>query len=604
MRDQKHAQCIGGMKVKPVIVVDCLCHENHREKERFTQTLKPISVTSSLFHGFLGNRSETWEALHSCTSQWKASSITGDIRNGNGEQKSIVQCNVGNSRPVFLCSLFPDKAECCQLNLEFEESDEVVFSVIGPRTVHLTGYYMGSTRLDHHHNDESESYGEDIAETETERTKSSEESEYGGSFIDDDDEPKAFSPSEEFSAGSGSKEEMHGLKFKCRKGKRRRLRKKYQKSDSDNESSQQKDFTNGVAPRELLDSETEDTLPISSLFSGKCASKSGKDNIGGETRKETGNHNNNETDDNATMSEGINGVQLECKSGMRNVDRLEELVEEERLPEADHCVVEKVNLEQNEQNQKLASNEKCQSDNLLTPSQVGTADGANKLNRKRKKHFEDSDTKGDEVPKSGSNLNHVIEDVLMEDKETQNQVNDNHSKKRKKKKRCKDKREDAVTKMEPPVLSAPEKEQSVVDLKDKNTSDQEIQLSNGMIIEELEMGKPNGKIASLGKKVRVHYTVKLKDSGELIDSSADKGRLKFRLGEGQVQELWKVGLDGMQVGGKRRLTVPPWVRYRKGQVRIFHQTRGWFLKLSWLKSGNGLASYASFVEAYIQLPSK
>ncbi|XP_039062801.1 peptidyl-prolyl cis-trans isomerase FKBP15-3-like [Hibiscus syriacus] len=55
------------------------------------------------------------------------------------------------------------------------------------------------------------------------------------------------------------------------------------------------------------------------------------------------------------------------------------------------------------------------------------------------------------------------------------------------------------------------------------------------------------------------------DSGEVIDSSADKGHLKFRLVEGQVQETWKVGIDGMQVGGKRRLTVPPWVSTKEGR---------------------------------------
>ncbi|KAE8720266.1 Peptidyl-prolyl cis-trans isomerase FKBP43 [Hibiscus syriacus] len=460
---------------------------------------------------------------------------------GSGEQKSIVKCNIGHSKPVFLCSLFPDKAECCQLNLEFEESVEVVFSVIGPRAVHLTGYYLGSSSLDRYHSDGSEPYGEDIADTETERVKSSEKSEYGGSFIDDDDDPQVFSSSEESPAGFGSNEEMRGLKFKGRIGKRRRLRKKYQKSESDNGNSQQKDFINGVSPRELFDSETENALPISSLFSGKCASKSGKDDIGGESRKETGNHNNNEIEDNATMLEGINGVQLECKSGIRNVDKLEELVREERLPEADHCVVEKVVLEQNDQNQKLASNEICQSDNpLLTPSEVGTVDGA-KLIRKRKEHFEDNDTKGDEVSKNGSNLNSVIEDVLMEDKETQTHVNDNHSKKRKNKKRFKDEGEQDGTKMEPP---APEKEQSV-DLNDKNTNDQEIQLSNGIMIEELEKGKPNGKIASLGPSP-LHRKV--------------EGQWGI---EGQVQETWKVGIDGMQVGGKRRLTVPPWVRCTK-----------------------------------------
>ncbi|KAK8618146.1 hypothetical protein V6N13_116016 [Hibiscus sabdariffa] len=502
---------------------------------------------------------------------------------GDGVQKSIVQCNVGNRMPVFLCSLFPDKAECCQLNLEFDESDEVVFSVIGPRTVHLTGYYLFSTSI-HHHNDESESYGEDIAETETEKSKNSKDSEYGGSFIDDEDDDLQVFSSEDFSAGPGSNEEMPHFKFKGHKGKNRKLRKKYQISES--ESSQQKDFAGGVASMELVDGETEDTLPISSLFSGKRASNSGNDDTEAKARNETDNHNNNETEYDATMLEGINGVQPECKSGIRNGDKLGELVKEER-PEADHCMTEEVILEQNDQNQKLASNEKCKSDDLLlTSSQVSTEGGA-KLNRKRKKHLqkkvlEDDDTKDDEVPKTGSNLNSVIEDVLVEDKETQNQVNDdNHSKKRKKKKRCKDKAEGDATEMEPPVLSDHEKERSVVETKDKNivvetedkdtvvetkdknTNDKEIQLSNGIIIEELETGKPDGKIASLGKKVRVHYTVKLKDSGELIDSSADKALLKIHLGEGEVQELWNVGLDGMRVGGKRRLTVPPSVSYKK-----------------------------------------
>lgn len=68
------------------------------------------------------------------------------LGNGTATKKSVVQCNVGNKSPVFLCSLFPEKSESCQLNLEFEEADEVVFSVIGPRSVHLTGYFMGATR--------------------------------------------------------------------------------------------------------------------------------------------------------------------------------------------------------------------------------------------------------------------------------------------------------------------------------------------------------------------------------------------------------------------------------------------------------------------------
>ncbi|PON31586.1 hypothetical protein TorRG33x02_357450, partial [Trema orientale] len=65
---------------------------------------------------------------------------------GKATTKSVLQCNVGNKSPVFLCSLYPEKTESLQLNLEFEEVDEVVFSVIGPRSIHLSGYYLGSGR--------------------------------------------------------------------------------------------------------------------------------------------------------------------------------------------------------------------------------------------------------------------------------------------------------------------------------------------------------------------------------------------------------------------------------------------------------------------------
>lgn len=62
---------------------------------------------------------------------------------GSSLTKSVLLCNIGNKNPFFLCSLFPEKSESLLLNLEFEEVDDVVFSVIGPRSIHLSGYYLG-----------------------------------------------------------------------------------------------------------------------------------------------------------------------------------------------------------------------------------------------------------------------------------------------------------------------------------------------------------------------------------------------------------------------------------------------------------------------------
>ncbi|KAG7579601.1 hypothetical protein ISN45_Aa03g037330 [Arabidopsis thaliana x Arabidopsis arenosa] len=61
---------------------------------------------------------------------------------GNETARHILVCNVGNRRPLYLCILSPGKVDSCQLNLDFEEADEVIFSVIGPLSIHITGYFL------------------------------------------------------------------------------------------------------------------------------------------------------------------------------------------------------------------------------------------------------------------------------------------------------------------------------------------------------------------------------------------------------------------------------------------------------------------------------
>ena len=86
-----------------------------------------------------------------------------------------------------------------------------------------------------------------------------------------------------------------------------------------------------------------------------------------------------------------------------------------------------------------------------------------------------------------------------------------------------------------------------------------IQNDAGLIIEELEQG--SGSQAKSGDTVEVHYTGKLTD-GTKFDSSLDRNRpYQFTLGAGQVIAGWEQGVAGMQVGGKRRLTIPPELAY-------------------------------------------
>ena len=70
-----------------------------------------------------------------------------------------------------------------------------------------------------------------------------------------------------------------------------------------------------------------------------------------------------------------------------------------------------------------------------------------------------------------------------------------------------------------------------------------------------------------GDEVVVHYTGTLLD-GTKFDSSVDRGDpFKFRLGLGQVIKGWDVGVAGMRVGDKRRLTIPPAMAYGKKGVK-------------------------------------
>lgn len=78
--------------------------------------------------------------------------------------------------------------------------------------------------------------------------------------------------------------------------------------------------------------------------------------------------------------------------------------------------------------------------------------------------------------------------------------------------------------------------------------------ASGLIIEELVTG--DGAEAATGQEVTVHYTGWLTD-GKKFDSSKDRDDpFVFPLGGGRVIRGWDEGVQGMKVGGKRKLTIP------------------------------------------------
>jgi FKBP-type peptidyl-prolyl cis-trans isomerase FkpA len=82
---------------------------------------------------------------------------------------------------------------------------------------------------------------------------------------------------------------------------------------------------------------------------------------------------------------------------------------------------------------------------------------------------------------------------------------------------------------------------------------------SGLIIDELVVGA--GAAAAAGQQVTVHYTGWL-TNGTKFDSSKDRGDpFIFPLGAGRVIKGWDEGVQGMKIGGKRKLTIPPALGY-------------------------------------------
>ena len=87
----------------------------------------------------------------------------------------------------------------------------------------------------------------------------------------------------------------------------------------------------------------------------------------------------------------------------------------------------------------------------------------------------------------------------------------------------------------------------------------QVTTASGRIIEDLVVG--DGAEAAAGQHVTVHYTGWLTD-GRKFDSSKDRNDpFAFALGARHVIAGWDEGVQGMKIGGTRKLTIPPELGY-------------------------------------------
>jgi peptidylprolyl isomerase len=81
-----------------------------------------------------------------------------------------------------------------------------------------------------------------------------------------------------------------------------------------------------------------------------------------------------------------------------------------------------------------------------------------------------------------------------------------------------------------------------------------------LVIDDITVG--DGPEATAGTKVSVHYVGVAFSTGEEFDASWNRGQpFEFKLGKGQVIPGWDAGVQGMKVGGRRKLTIPSAMAY-------------------------------------------
>ena len=99
--------------------------------------------------------------------------------------------------------------------------------------------------------------------------------------------------------------------------------------------------------------------------------------------------------------------------------------------------------------------------------------------------------------------------------------------------------------------------------------------SNNVPFSQSDLRAGTGAAAASGQTLSVNYTgwffdaSKTDQKGLVFDSNRGKDAFSFTLGTGAVIDGWDQGLPGMQVGGLRRLVIPPSLAYgpsRRGSI--------------------------------------
>ncbi|KAL6007971.1 hypothetical protein ACLOJK_033476 [Asimina triloba] len=467
------------------------------------------------------------------------------LGSGPGTKRCIVSCSVGEGNPVFICSLLPDKTESCPLQLEFEEEDEVVFSVDGPRSVHLTGYYLGPSGGFDQEDDDADSYGVDLSEAETDdSTDYDNEDEYDVDFVDDSDF-EIFPSSAQPTSGVRIEEIMDDEKAENGNSTKKYTKKVNQLSepdeeddDDDDDGSQHQIVVRGTGGQ-VVESEDEDGFPLLLTSKSKATSMNVNASKNSDAKETLASKKEKEKKKKKKKQEDTNDQVTGLK---RKVDAIDEDGEPESGPkELSHgseasggATAEKGRKPKKKKKEKVEKKiTQVIGSNIETSKTIGDQNGViddKKLVASHVEKPQSGDVRTDRMDHDAAVEDHQEEGLPDDANPAVNAATDEISAKKKKKK--KNKKSKAPENDATGAIgqeSGPYKSMTNVEENPSKENDKvEVQLSkartfsNGLVIEEISMGKPDGKRASPGNRVSVHYIGRLKKNGQMFDSNIGK----------------------------------------------------------------------------------
>ncbi|KAL0336706.1 UNVERIFIED_CONTAM: Peptidyl-prolyl cis-trans isomerase FKBP43 [Sesamum radiatum] len=516
---------------------------------------------------------------------------------GNVTERTIVQCSVGTKkRPIILCVLVPYVAESRRLELEFDEIHDLIFSVIGPQSIHLTGYFVNDNRPTFLDSDMEKKTKElrskrlrkklDVEFNQSDELNESKDEDTGNQgceLTENKDVIEASLCQQERDTKIGDEKEIPQQMEPQEVGDD-------DAKDRELENGESKDtmvFRDSMEPqevgdddakdRELENGESKDTMVFPDTV--KSSDIVGED--GAHTTQITSDHiqpndsanvlvlseNDPAPEEMMVFADSVKNKVVTGEDGTHLSQNMSDHIQTNDSKnvedDLDHVlgVVSYENVSESKVNDivtLMGSSLEDEAANLNNAIEVVTIKQGLDISNKK-----DIPTHHDEAMIT-ADTNTVPDSLPMD---TPSKKRTLEKKKTCERKKCKSEVEgsfgtnicNAIQNEGKVVVNEPNEEKTVVYKQDDVTEKQceSHSLSDGLIIEELTKRDPNGKLALRGRKVKIHFTGMLKETGVVFYTSVGKNPCKFRLGDEEIIDGFNMGIDGMRLGDKRRLIIPP-----------------------------------------------